>query len=148
MRGKKLNGPRENARRSARVRYARRILSAGSIGPLGIGVQARHPEPDEIWPPSAKQAWALEERRGRSLTSSKQFRLIERSFWPSTPIRSFSALPNRCPTHHSEEGAILATCAGAGPGPLKKTKRANHRTPNCHAGVRNLASHSSGDSGP
>src|SRR5215510_5623661 len=34
--------------REAREAASREVLIAGSMGPLGLGVQARHPEPDEI----------------------------------------------------------------------------------------------------
>src|ERR1700738_5647022 len=48
--------------REARESAAREVLIAGSIGPLGLGVQSRHPEPQEILDIFHEQAIALEER--------------------------------------------------------------------------------------
>src|ERR1700736_517242 len=42
----RLNGRGVKIAREAREAAAREVLIAGSIGPLGIGVQARHPEPE------------------------------------------------------------------------------------------------------
>src|SRR5437879_11653707 len=58
----KLNGRGVKIAREARESASREVLIAGSIGPLGIGVQARHPEPDEILNIFHEQALALEER--------------------------------------------------------------------------------------
>src|SRR6202521_2428650 len=58
----RLNGRGVKIAREAREAASREILIAGSIGPLGIGVQARHPEPDEIRGIFHEQALALEER--------------------------------------------------------------------------------------
>jgi len=44
----RLNSRGVKIAREAREAAAREVLIAGSIGPLGIGVQARHPEPDFI----------------------------------------------------------------------------------------------------
>src|SRR5258707_4760944 len=44
----RLNGRGVKIAREARDSATREILIAGSMGPLGIGVQARHPEPQEI----------------------------------------------------------------------------------------------------
>src|SRR5260370_32030847 len=43
----RLNGRGVKIAREARDSATREVLIAGSIGPLGIGVQARHPEPDD-----------------------------------------------------------------------------------------------------
>src|SRR5437660_1122875 len=48
--------------REARESAAREVLIAGSIGPLGLGVQARHPDDKEILDVFYEQALALEER--------------------------------------------------------------------------------------
>src|SRR2546429_8855256 len=44
----KLNGRGVKIAREARESAAREVLIAGSIGPLGIGVQSRHPFPGEV----------------------------------------------------------------------------------------------------
>src|SRR5260370_2393423 len=43
----RLNGRGVKIAREARDSATREVLIAGSIGPLGIAVQDRHPEPDE-----------------------------------------------------------------------------------------------------
>ena len=43
----RLNSRGVKIAREARESAAREVTIAGSIGPLGIGVQARHPEPEE-----------------------------------------------------------------------------------------------------
>src|SRR5260370_939664 len=58
----RLNGRGVKIAREARDSAAREVLIAGSMGPLGIGVQARHPEPDEILAMFPEQALPLEER--------------------------------------------------------------------------------------
>src|SRR5881409_2356457 len=58
----RLNSRGVKVAREARESAAREVLIAGSIGPLGLGVQARHPEPGQILEIFREQAQALEER--------------------------------------------------------------------------------------
>src|SRR5258708_32137376 len=58
----RLNGRGVKIAREARDSATREVLIAGSIGPLGIAVQARHPEPDEILAILREQALARQER--------------------------------------------------------------------------------------
>src|ERR1700684_1273936 len=60
--GQKLTSRGGKTARAARESASREVLIAGSIGPLGIGVQARHPEPDEILNIFHEQALARAER--------------------------------------------------------------------------------------
>jgi len=53
----KLNGRGVKIAREARDSAAREILVAGSIGPLGIGVQAVIRSPTKFWPSSASKHW-------------------------------------------------------------------------------------------
>src|SRR5205807_8417103 len=58
----RLNSRGVKIAREARESAAREVLIAGSIGPLGLGVQSRHPSPEEIQDIFHEQALALEER--------------------------------------------------------------------------------------
>src|ERR1700689_4844435 len=58
----RLNSRGVKIAREARESASREVLIAGSIGPLGLGVQSRHPAPDEIQAVFHEQALALEER--------------------------------------------------------------------------------------
>ncbi|MGC2816639.1 MAG: homocysteine S-methyltransferase family protein, partial [Candidatus Acidiferrum sp.] len=58
----RLNSRGVKIAREARESASREVLIAGSIGPLGLGVQSRHPEPEEILGVFQEQALALEER--------------------------------------------------------------------------------------
>ena len=89
--------------REARESAAREVLIAGSIGPLGIGVQARHPEPDEILAVFHEQALALEER-GVDLFILETFSYIEELLLAIDAIRSFSACRSLRSLTYSEEG--------------------------------------------
>src|SRR6202040_3173776 len=72
----RLNGRGVKIAREARDSATREVLIAGSIGPLGIGVQARHPEPGEILSIFHEQALSLEER-GVDLYILETFSYIE-----------------------------------------------------------------------
>src|SRR6267154_1747198 len=88
----RLNGRGVKIAREARDSATREVLIAGSMGPLGIGVQARHPEPDEILAIFREQALALEER-GVDLYILETFSYIEEIVLAIDAIRSFSGLP-------------------------------------------------------
>ena len=83
----KLNSRGVKIAREARESASREVLIAGSMGPLGIGVQARHPEPDYIRAVFHEQALALEER-GVDLFVLETFAYIEELLLAIEAIRS------------------------------------------------------------
>ena len=99
----RLNSRGVKIAREARETASREVLIAGSIGPLGIGVQARHPEPAEILAVFHEQALALEER-GVDLFVLETFSYIEDVLLAIEAIRSFSSLPIIAQLTYSEEG--------------------------------------------
>src|SRR5208283_3705752 len=99
----RLNSRGVKIAREAREAAAREVLIAGSIGPLGIGVQARHPEPEQILSIFHEQALALEER-GVDLFILETFSYIEELLLAVDAIRSFSGLPIIAQLTYSEEG--------------------------------------------
>lgn len=88
----RLNSRGVKIAREAREAAAREVLIAGSMGPLGLGVQARHPEPDQIQAIFLEQAQALEER-GVDLFILETFTYIEEILLAIDAIRSFSGMP-------------------------------------------------------
>ena len=99
----RLNSRGVKLAREARESASREVLIAGSIGPLGIGVQARHPEPDEIRESFHEQAMALEER-GVDLYILETFSYVDELLLAVEAIRSFSGLPIIAQMTYSEEG--------------------------------------------
>ncbi len=99
----RLNSRGVKIAREAREAAAREVLIAGSIGPLGLGVQARHPEPEQIVAIFLEQAQALEER-GVDLFILETFTYIEEILLAIQAIRSFSVLPVIAQLTYAEEG--------------------------------------------
>src|SRR5215475_3354839 len=99
----RLNSRGVKIAREAREAASREVLIAGSIGPLGIGVQARHPEPDQILKIFHEQALALEER-GVDLFILETFSYIEEILLATDAIRSFSSLSIVAQLTYSEDG--------------------------------------------
>jgi methionine synthase / methylenetetrahydrofolate reductase(NADPH) len=99
----RLNSRGVKIAREAREACAREVLIAGSIGPLGLGVQARHPEPDEILEIFREQTQALEER-GVDLFVLETFTYIEEILLAVDAIRSFSGLPIIASLTYGEDG--------------------------------------------
>jgi homocysteine S-methyltransferase len=99
----RLNSRGVKIAREAREACAREVLIAGSIGPLGLGVQARHPEPQEILDIFREQAQALEER-GIDLYILETFTYIEEILLAIDAIRSFSGLPIVASLTYAEDG--------------------------------------------
>ncbi len=89
--------------REARESAAREVLIAGSIGPLGLGRQARNPSPDEILDIFREQAQALEER-GVDLFILETFSDLDEILLAIDAVRSFSKLPVVAQLTYSEEG--------------------------------------------
>src|SRR5438876_11313677 len=99
----RLNSRGVKIAREARESAAREVLIAGSIGPLGLGVQSRHPDPEEILDIFHEQAVALEER-GVDFYILETFSYIEELLIAIDAIRSFSGLPIIAQLTYSEEG--------------------------------------------
>ena len=99
----RLNSRGVKIAREAREAAARELLIAGSIGPLGLGVQARHPEPQEILEIFHEQAQVLEER-GVDLFILETFTYIEEILLAVDAIRSFSGLPIIASLTYAEDG--------------------------------------------
>src|SRR6202045_3562698 len=99
----RLNSRGVKIAREARDSASSEVLVAGSMGPLGLGVQSRHPEPEEIKEIFYEQALALEER-GVDLYILETFTYIEELLIAIDAIRSFSGLPIIAQLTYSEEG--------------------------------------------
>src|SRR5437899_540750 len=99
----RLTGRGVTIAREARECAASEVLIAGSIGPLGLGVQARHADDKEILYVFYEQAMALEER-GVDFYILETFSYIEEVLLAVDAIRSFSGLPIVAQLTYSEEG--------------------------------------------
>jgi homocysteine S-methyltransferase len=133
----RLNGRGVKIAREARDSASREVLIAGSIGPLGIGVQARHPEPDEILAIFREQALALEER-GVDLYILETFSYIEEIILAIDAIRSFSGLPIIAQLTYSEEGTIFGDMRPGAVAALLKNKNVQIIGANCTLGPQSL----------
>jgi len=133
----RLNGRGVKIAREARDSATREVLIAGSIGPLGIGVQARHPEPDEILSIFHEQALSLEER-GVDLYILETFSYIEEILLAIDAIRSFSGLPIVAQLTYSEEGTIFGDMRPAAVAAVLKNKNVQIIGANCTLGPQSL----------
>jgi homocysteine S-methyltransferase len=133
----RLNSRGVKIAREARESAAREVLIAGSIGPLGIGVQARHPEPDEILEIFHEQALALEER-GVDLYCLETFTYIEELLLAIDAIRSFSGLPIIAQLTYSEEGTAYGDLRPADAAAQLKDKNVQVIGANCTLGPQAL----------
>ena len=133
----RLNGRGVKIAREARDSATREVLIAGSIGPLGIGVQARHPEPDEILAIFREQALALEER-GVDLYILETFSYIEEIVLAIDAIRSFSGLPIVAQLTYSEEGTIFGDMRPAAVAAQLRNKNVQIIGANCTLGPQAL----------
>jgi methionine synthase / methylenetetrahydrofolate reductase(NADPH) len=133
----RLNSRGVKIAREARESASREVLIAGSIGPLGIGVQARHPEPDEIFNIFHEQALALEER-GIDLFCLETFTYIEDLLLAIDAIRSFSGLPIIAQLTYSEEGTAYGDLRPAEAAAQLKNKNVQVIGANCTLGPQAL----------
>ena len=133
----RLNSRGVKIAREARESASREVLIAGSIGPLGIGVQARHPEPDEIRSIFHEQALALEER-GVDLFCLETFTYIEELTLAIDAIRSFSGLPIIAELTYSEEGTAYGDLRPADAAAQLKDKNVQVIGANCTLGPQAL----------
>ena len=139
----RLNSRGVKIAREARESASREVLIAGSIGPLGLGVQSRHPEPDEILDVFHEQALALEER-GVDFYILETFSYIEEILLAVDAIRSFSGLPIVAQLTYSEEGTTFGDLRPTGAAAQLKAKNVQVIGANCTLGPASSASHPSG----
>jgi homocysteine S-methyltransferase len=133
----RLNGRGVKIAREARESAAREVLIAGSIGPLGIGVQARHPEADEIIDVFHEQALALEER-GVDFFILETFSYVEELMLAIDAIRSFSGLPIVAQLTYSEEGTTYGDVNPFLAATMLKDKNVQVIGANCTLGPQSL----------
>ena len=133
----RLNSRGVKIAREARESAAREVLIAGSIGPLGIGVQARHPEPDEIINVFHEQALALEER-GVDFFILETFSYVDELMLAIDAIRSFSGLPIVAQLTYSEEGTTYGDVSPFLAATMLKDKNVQVIGANCTLGPQSL----------
>jgi methionine synthase I (cobalamin-dependent)/5,10-methylenetetrahydrofolate reductase len=133
----RLNSRGVKIAREARESAPREVLIAGSIGPLGLGVQSRHPEPQEIQDIFNEQALALEER-GVDFYILETFSYIEELLLAIDAIRSFSGLPIVAQLTYSEEGTTYGDVRPADAAAQLKNKNVQVIGANCTLGPQAL----------
>ncbi len=133
----RLNSRGVKIAREARESAAREVLIAGSIGPLGLGVQARHPEPDEILEVFREQAQALEER-GVDLFILETFTYIEEILLAIDAIRSFSGMPIIASLTYAEDGRAYGDLTPTQAAAQLKNKNVQVIGANCTLGPQAL----------
>jgi homocysteine S-methyltransferase len=133
----RLNSRGVKIAREAREAAAREVLIAGSMGPLGLGVQARHPEPQEIVSYFLEQAQALEER-GVDLFILETFTYIEEILLAIDAIRSFSLLPVIAQLTYAEDGTAYGDLRPADAAAQLKDKNVQVIGANCTIGPQVL----------
>jgi methionine synthase I (cobalamin-dependent)/5,10-methylenetetrahydrofolate reductase len=133
----RLNGRGVKIAREAREAAAQEVLIAGSIGPLGIGVQARHPEPEQIISIFHEQALALEER-GVDLFILETFSYVDELILAVDAIRSFSGLPIIAQLSYSEEGTTFCDVRPSAAAAQLKNKNVQVIGANCTLGPQSL----------
>src|SRR3989475_5111516 len=133
----RLNSRGVKIAREAREAAAREVLIDGSIGPLGLGVQARHPEPEEIVSFFLEQAQALEER-GVDLFILETFTYIEEILHAIDAIRSFSGLPIIASLTYAEDCKAYGDLRPAGAAAQLMNKNVQVIGANCTLGPQAL----------
>ena len=133
----RLNSRGVKIAREARESASHEVLIAGSIGPLGIGVQSRHPAPEEILDIFHEQALALEER-GVDFYILETFSYIEELLLAIDAIRSFSGLPIVAQLTYAEEGTTYGDVRPADAAAQLKNKNVQVIGANCTLGPQAL----------
>src|SRR6202521_676726 len=133
----RLNSRGVKIAREARESASREVLIAGSIGPLGLGVQSRHPAPEEIQDIFHEQALALEER-GVDFYILETFSYIEELLLAIDAIRSFSGLPIVAQLTYAEEGTTYGDVRPADAAAQLKNKNVQVIGANCTLGPQAL----------
>ncbi len=133
----RLNSRGVKIAREARESASREVLIAGSIGPLGLGVQSRHPAPEEIQDIFHEQALALEER-GVDFYILETFSYIEELLIAIEAIRSFSGLPVVAQLTYAEEGTTYGDVRPTNAAEQLKNKNVQVIGANCTLGPQAL----------
>jgi len=133
----RLNSRGVKIAREARESASREVLIAGSIGPLGLGVQSRHPEPEEILDIFHEQALALEER-GVDFYILETFSYVEELLLAVDAIRSFSGLPIVAQLTYAEEGTTFGDVRPTNAAAQLKNKNVQVIGANCTLGPQAL----------
>src|SRR5207253_3037728 len=133
----RLNSRGVKIAREARESASREVLIAGSIGPLGLGVQSRHPSAEEIQDIFHEQALALEER-GVDFYILETFSYIEELLLAIDAIRSFSGLPIVAQLSYAEEGTTYGDVRPADAAAQLKNKNVQVIGANCTLGPQAL----------
>jgi methionine synthase I (cobalamin-dependent)/5,10-methylenetetrahydrofolate reductase len=133
----RLNSRGVKIAREAREAAAREVWIAGSIGPLGLGVQSRHPADDEILDIFHEQAIALEER-GVDFYILETFSYIEELLLAIDAIRSFSGLPIVAQLTYAEEGTTYGDVRPSDAAAQLKNKNVQVIGANCTLGPQAL----------
>src|SRR5947199_3106137 len=133
----RLNSRGVKIAREARESGAREGLIAGSFGPLGLGVQSRHPADHEILDIFHEQALALEER-GVDLYILETFSYIEELLLAIDAIRSFSGLPIVAQLTYAEEGTTYGDVRPSDAAAQLKNKNVQAIGANCTLGPQAL----------
>src|ERR1700757_2607288 len=133
----RLNSRGVKIAREARESASREVLIAGSIGPLGLGVQSRHPADEQILNIFHEQALALEER-GVDLFILETFSYIEELVIAIDAIRSFSGLPIVAQLTYAEEGTTYGDLRPAHAATQLKNKNVQVIGANCTLGPQAL----------
>jgi homocysteine S-methyltransferase len=133
----RLNSRGVKIAREAREAAGQEVLIAGSIGPLGLGVQSRHPADEEILDVFHEQALALEER-GVDFYILETFSYIEEILLAIDAIRSFSGLPIVAQLTYSEEGTTYGDLRPANAAAQLKNKNVQVIGANCTLGPQAL----------
>ncbi len=123
--------------REARESASREVLIAGSIGPLGLGVQSRRPSPEETRDIFREQAQALEER-GVDLFCLETFSDLNELLEAIDAIRAFSGLPIMAQLTYSEEGTTHGDVGPAEAASRLKNKNVQVIGANCALGPQAL----------
>src|SRR3989454_5756041 len=133
----RLNSRGVKIAREARESAAREVLIAGSIGPLGLGVQSRHPADDEILDIFHEQALALEER-GVDFYILETFSYIEELLLAIDAIASFPGLPIVAELTYAEEGTTYGDVRPSNAAAQLKNKNVQVIGANCTLGPQAL----------
>src|ERR1700674_5070787 len=133
----RLNSRGVKIAREARESASREVLIAGSIGPLGLGVQSRHPSPEEIRDIFYEQALALEER-GVDLYCLETFSYLDELLIAIDAIRTFSGLPIIAQLTYSEEGTTHGDVRPSDAAAQLKNKNVQVIGTNCTLGPQAL----------
>src|SRR5258705_3449299 len=133
----RLNSRGVKIAREARESASREVLIAVSIGPMGLGVQSRHTEPEEIQDIFHEQALALEER-GVDFYILETFSYIEELLLAIDAIRSFSGLPVVAQLTYAEEGTTYGDVRPTNAAAQLKGKNVQVIGANCTLGPQAL----------